>query len=113
MVSMQAPCLDRTLTATLQRTDRGLCVLLMGGDLPHVGAVSLSDETGRVQTLELPEHRDGFISEKWARELSRRYHLPVSVTCGIHYDNATKEQIDIIISACDELLRQVKLRLVD
>lgn len=108
MVSVQAPCLDRMLTATLQRTDRGLCVLLTGGDVPHVGAVSLSDESGRVQTLGLPTHKDGFVSGKWAKELALRYHLPVSVTCGIHYDNATKKQIETIINSCDELLRQVQ-----
>lgn len=111
MVSIQEPCLGRTLTATLQRTDRGLCVLLKGGDLSHVGAVSLADETGKVQTLELPEHRDGFISGKWAKELSLRYHLPVSMTCGIHYNDASKKQLEIIVSTCDKLLRQLELSL--
>ena len=32
---------------------------------------------------------------------------PICVRCGIHYDNATKEQLAEITAGCDEMLREL------
>ena len=61
-----------------------------------------------MQTMERPSHKDSFVSSRWAAELAAHWNAPVCARCGIHYDNAAKEQLAVIMAACEELLREVK-----
>ncbi len=87
--------------------DTGLLVLVTGGCLTHVGAVSTGEPDGAVATQAFPGHKDQFISEPWARALAQRSGQRACVVCGIHYDHATGEEISAIVATCDEMLREL------
>lgn len=95
------------IRAEIEKLDEGWDIGIFGGCKTHVGAVTLAEPDGTVHTLERPCHRDGFVSGHWASELARMLKAPICVRCGIHYDNATKEQLAEITAGCDEMLREL------
>lgn len=80
--------------------DDGWDIGVFGGCCTHVGAVTLAEASGKLQTVKRSEHMDDVISEMWAIRLAAELHTPVCIRCGIHYDHATAEQISAIVAGC-------------
>ena len=93
-----------TITAELVKLDKGWDVSVFGGCSTHVGAVTFAAPGEPTETLERFHHRDSVVSIRWAVTLSKVLHAPVCVRCGIHYNDATREQISEILTCCDEML---------
>ena len=95
---------------------RDLIVSLQGGDTPHVGAVALAvphpglrtpDKTdATVSLLAVTGHKEDRLARKIAYSLAMHGNRTVSVTCGIHVDNATDEIIALVIELTDDMLEQ-------
>lgn len=85
----------------------GLQVMVYGGTLPHIGAVSVADPQGNVTTQQFPTHKDGVVSERWARVLSTTGYCPAVVTAGIHYDDLSQEQIDQVVVLTGDMLGEL------
>jgi hypothetical protein len=98
--------LGKEIMSCVQWLEHGLQATVTGGDLPHIGAVSIADEQGQLATTRFPEHRDYVISERWAGKLYEAFSLPVVVTAGIHYDGIDRDGITEILAATDELLEE-------
>lgn len=94
--------------AEVKRLDEGWDIGIFGGCSTHVGAVSLAEPSGMVETIERLHHKDSFVSVRWVKELAKHLQEPVCVRCGIHYDNATKEELALITASCDEMLHELK-----
>ena len=99
--------------AEINRLDDGWDIGIYGGCSTHVGAVTLAEPDGTVQTMERSHHKDSFVSCRWAAELAKVLNCPVCVRCGIHYDNATKEQLAVITASCDEMLQSLIAALLE
>ena len=97
----------KTITCRAEKLDQGVHVLLTGGDQSHIGAYTLAEPGRAPVTTAFPGHKDQFLSEPWAKALSEKTGARTLVVCGIHYDNATKEQIGAIVDACSELLAEL------
>lgn len=97
----------REIRAQVLVLDRGVHISLFGGELPHIGAVSVADPGGRVTTIQFPGHKEALVSEMWAGELVRRKLLPAVVEAGIHYDRLTREQIALVVETSSALLADV------
>jgi hypothetical protein len=97
----------KEITAKVERLENGIVAILTGGDLPHVGAVSVADAKIGVCTIALPGHRDHYIGEEWAKQLYDKTHMPVSVTVGIHYDDIAKPEIEEIQTLAQEMLEEI------
>jgi gallate decarboxylase subunit D len=90
-----------------------LCIIIAGGDSPHIGCVtlsvprpSLSDVTVNSATtsvLNLVGHKDDEAARYVSHALSSRLNKNVVVTCGIHVDNITPEEIKVIMNLLKEL----------
>lgn len=98
------------IRAEAVRLDEGWDVSVAGGRCSHVGAVTLAEPDGSVQTLLRPRHRDDAVSVRWAQALARRWNAPVCARAGIHYDGVTRADIDSIMLACDALLETMMER---
>jgi len=103
------------VTLKLEETGKGLVGFLYGGDLPHVGGVVLANPreslTGEGQscdvwTLHLPGHLDHVVAESMAKKLCTAFQVPLSLTAGIHLDDATPEELDILTKNCEALTTQ-------
>lgn len=95
------------IRAEVTKLPEDIHILLTGGVLPHVGAVSIYKEGEAVNSLQLPKHKDGIIGNRWAKEVSKIFSLQVTVVCGIHYNSVTKEMIEKIVELSDEMLEEV------
>lgn len=103
-MNAEASVLGFPIYADAMKLDDGWDIGVFGGCRTHVGAVTLAEADGTFQTLKRPSHMDGVISEMWAKSLAVKLRASVCVRCGIHYDNATKEDISDIVAGCKKLL---------
>ena len=97
-------CLNGTVTAD------GLIVQLMGGEKPHVGAVvltvlrpdSIDSEKIKCNSTVVPRlgHREDDIAKPIAEEIAKSLRQTVALVAGIHIDNATSEDIKILVENC-------------
>ena len=92
------------ITAQVLVLDEGCHVSLFGGNLPHIGAVSIVNPEGHVTTAQFPCHKEAVLSHKWAKALSEAGYRPCVVEAGIHYHNLTELEIDMILSLTAEML---------
>ncbi|QGU96127.1 hypothetical protein GOM49_14405 [Clostridium bovifaecis] len=90
-----------------------LCVIISGGDSPHIGCVTLSVprpsllDKNRISAttsiLNLIGHKDDEAAKYVSQTLSSRLNKNVVVICGIHVDNITAVEIDVTIDLLKEL----------
>ena len=104
---VQRVVLGRTIAAEVICTAHGISVLVAGGDRSHIGASSIVDGKGQRETIVFEGHRDDTISNRWADRLYEMSQVPVVVSAGIHYDDATGPQIREIVAACEEMLADI------
>lgn len=106
-MKLEKTVLGYPIWVEIHRLDCGWDIGIYGGCSTHVGAVTLAEPDGTVQTLERSGHKDSFISTRWAAELAAHWSAPVCVRCGIHYDNVMKAQLAEITAVCDAMLLQL------
>lgn len=102
--------LDWPITVTLSPAGQDWNVSVLGGCQPHVGSVSLAEYnegTVTLRTLRRDGHRDQEVGDRFARRLAQRCRCTVCVSCGIHYDNPTRSELERIVSCAEELLEQL------
>lgn len=95
------------IRAQVIRLHHGADIGIYGGCRTHVGAVTLAEPDGQMQTLVRPTHRENAVSERCAAALAQAWQVPVCVRCGIHYDGVTPQGLTGILAACDRLLEQM------
>lgn len=81
-----------------------LSVQVFGGDKPHVGAVSVwSQELQKVETVVLPGHKEGIVTEKLAVMIGQKKVCNISVTAGIHYDLFTEQKRNMVMELIERI----------
>lgn len=90
-----------------------LCVIISGGDSPHIGCVtlsvprpSLSDESivsATTSVLNLVGHKDDEAARYVSHTLSAKLGKNAVVTCGIHVDNITNDEIKLVFALLQQL----------
>lgn len=101
------------ITAEVLRLEQGLHVSLYGGELPHIGAVSVASPGGELTTHQFPGHKEGVVSENWAKALSQAGYRPAVVEAGIHYDHLSREGIAAVVELSGQMLNEVLKKLSD
>jgi hypothetical protein len=79
-----------------------LCVVLGGGERPHIGAAAVASpsESGAVR---LPEHRDDVPALEMARKISAAKNIAVCVAAGIHIDGASADEIAALLKNAEKI----------
>ncbi|HIP17987.1 MAG TPA: hypothetical protein EYG78_01480 [Sulfurovum sp.] len=72
-------------------------IVITGGEEAHIGSATLIEERGHMQTLSKNGHKDYLVSEKMANLIYDTIGSDLLVICGIHIDNASKEEIDVLV----------------
>lgn len=106
--------LDRcAITAQVSRCGRDLALAVCGGCAHHVGAVALAqpeDDPVRqatVSVLAAYGHRDDEVARHMAKRIAGALGVTVSVSAGIHIDDASTAEIAAIVTACDDLADEI------
>lgn len=98
----------------------GLAVFISGGERPHLGGVALASPGVKLHeqmlsgcdlwTVTVPGHKDAELAQKAAKKICIATGEPVSVSLGIHVDNAAAEDIkricDNVDAAADLFLKE-------
>ena len=85
---------------------RDINICFGGGDTFHIGACalavprpSLSDSTkisASASVLCVTSHKEDEIARSAALKLAAKFNTRVSVSCGLHIDNATPQDIEVL-----------------
>ena len=87
--------------ATAVPCGRDVTVAFTGGELPHVGAVSLGvyepqRDSATVSTITCFGHRDDAFSRQAAKEIASALQCTACVSVGVHVDDASSEEIQLL-----------------
>lgn len=97
----------RTITARCDITDNGISILVCGGDLSHIGAVTVIEDESNINDIVFHSHKEGVIASSWARSVYYKTNVPTVVCCGIHFDGITKDQIKGVLDLADIMLKEL------
>ena len=103
-----------TLTSRLIGED--VMVSLFGGVRPHIGAVALASPCSSIQAgvhafasvLTAPGHRDDTVAHRLALGLCKAFGRTVCVTVGLHMDNASAEDISMLLRNAEAAAERLK-----
>ncbi len=105
-----------TIFLSVKEIGKDLLIAIYGGDAHHIGGAAIAypapshyrdATTVSVSTMTLPGHKDYVVANTAAEKICKALNTPTIVTVGIHYDNATKNEIDEIISVVDALVQDI------
>lgn len=82
------------------------CIVVTGGDRPHIGAVGWTQEVSQPVSLNFPGHRDQAVADLFLRTLAPIAGRHV-VLAGIHVDNITPAEIGKVLELCGGLAQRV------
>ena len=87
-------------------------VTVCGGEQAHVGAVSVGQyepqrDSATVSTITLFSHRDDRIAARFAKAIASAEKCNVTVTAGIHVDNAGEAEIAELTAICENCLQKL------
>jgi gallate decarboxylase subunit D len=82
-----------------------LIFILGGGEKPHVGGAVICVPEEKPYVLTYKDHHDHIVLTLIAEAACKKYNKTVIVIGGIHIDNATKDEIELIIDNCKGLVK--------
>jgi hypothetical protein len=93
-----------------------LCVVIAGGEVPHLGAVavaqarpSLQDKTkisASTSVITLLGHKEDVVASRVAHALAARLNKNVVVCCGIHVDDIRPDELEFVDAAVRRFCEQ-------
>lgn len=78
-----------------------IVVMISGGDRPHLGTISAGARLEPMQTVQLQNHKEFYITEEVAVRLRKHFRGNFAVLSGTHLDNASKEEINWMTEMAD------------
>jgi hypothetical protein len=108
-----------TVQATVVQAGEDVCVVLTGGDRPHIGCVTLSVArpsladisrgSATTSVLNLTSHKDGEAAQYLSQRLAAALQKTVVVTGGIHVPAIQPHEIPTVM----ELVHTLTVALID
>ena len=98
-------------------TSNGVIVLILGGEEPHIGSVAIAlprpslrnqtkiSSTASVYTL--LGHKDDEVAKPAAENLAKELEKVVVVIAGIHVEDATGEEIKILMNNSQKIIEKL------
>jgi len=102
-----------TIYLEAKEIGKDLLISIHGGDEHHIGGVSIAyltpshyrdASTVSLSSLTFPGHKDYVVANSAAETICKTTERSTVVAVGIHYENATKKDIDEIIKVVDTLI---------
>lgn len=89
-------------------------IIISGGELPHIGACAVAQPRPSLQDPEsvsastsvicIMGHKEDLLARFVAEKIASRLNCVVTVNCGVHIDNANKQQIQTIQQLVNTLI---------
>ena len=88
-----------------KKIDDDLIYILRGGEKPHIGGIVVCEPGKKPRVVKLEGHYDYIVLEPIAVAACKKYDKKVVAIGGVHVDNATKDEIDLLVKNCKELVK--------
>lgn len=98
------------IEAAMLRVGKDILLVVSGGELPHIGALSFGDGRER-QDVALGTHKELAVTALLYERLRCIHDGSLLVTGGIHIDHITSEQIALVLRLCENLAERAAERL--
>lgn len=112
-----------TVTACVVLCGNDAAVVIGGGETPHIGAVALGsprpslknadDISASASVLCRLGHKDDLPAREAALQLAAKFNANVTVTVGLHLDNADADDIAELQQSFKAILKQIEAWLLD
>lgn len=105
-------------------TNSSISLNILGGDKPHIGSIIISYPRASLKyksqtsvttsTHNICGHKDDELGRPIAEMFAREFNLITVVVIGIHIDNATNDEIDMILKSTNHMANEMlnKLKIV-
>ena len=94
-----------------------VCLVLTGGERPHLGAVAVAQAreslaapgklSATVSNITLPGHKDDDLARDIAKRFSASTATQVAVCCRIHLDGLLPDELEDIIAMSNDMLEEM------
>jgi hypothetical protein len=88
-----------------KQIDSELIYILGGGEKSHIGGVVICEPGKKPQIIRLEGHYDDIVLQPIAEAACKKFNTKVVVVGGVHVDNASKDEINILVENCKELVK--------
>lgn len=78
-----------------------------GGERSHVGGVVICEPGKPPNAIRLEGHYDDIVLKSIAEKACKKYKTKVVAVGGVHVDNATQEEIDLLVENCKGLIQYI------
>lgn len=108
------------IEATLLTSGDDITIIINGGTDYHIGAVAFSNleqdaieakTSAKIGVLKAINHKEDALCKKYAMLFSEKFNVSVAVIAGIHIDNATKSEIELLVKNTDVVLNNLANKL--
>jgi hypothetical protein len=79
-------------------------IILGGGEKTHIGGVVICEPDKPPRVIRLEGHYDDIVLQPLAEAACKKYHTTVVALGGVHVDNASQEEIDMLVENCRRLV---------
>ncbi len=87
--------------------DGDLIYILGGGERSHIGGIVMCEPGKKPQVIRLEGHYDDTVLLPIVEKACKKYKTKVVAIGGVHVDKASKEEIQILINNCKELVKYI------
>jgi hypothetical protein len=108
---------DYRIVAVVVLCGEDVTIVAGGGSRPHIGAVATAislpslKDPGRLTTtasvMSVPGHKEDQVVRAAALQLAKTLETTVTVSAGLHVDNATPADIEQLVNHFNELVEQI------
>jgi hypothetical protein len=82
-----------------------LIYILGGGERSHIGGIVICEPDKKTQPIRLEGHYDDIVLLPIAEAACKKYKTKVVAVGGVHVDNASQEEIDLLVKNCKDLVK--------
>jgi hypothetical protein len=90
-----------------KKIGKDLIYFLGGGEKPHIGGIIFCEPGKKTRITKFQGHYDHIVLRPIAEAACKKYKTKVVAIGGIHIDNASKYEIDILVENCRALLKKL------
>ncbi|HME42021.1 MAG TPA: hypothetical protein VKF36_02955 [Syntrophorhabdales bacterium] len=105
------------INAAIREMGPDILVAIWGGTFPHIGAVGMAqvrqslrdaEETSATSSVfTFLGHKEDLLAKPFAEELTRKLARNSVVVAGIHWDNLTDDEIEMVEKLCRKLTAKI------
>jgi hypothetical protein len=90
-----------------EKIGNDLVFFLGGGERSHIGGIVIAEPGKKVKAVRLTSHYDDIVLLPIAEEACKKYNTKVVAVGGVHVENATKEEINLLVENCKKLATKI------